>query len=339
MGGNALKNCTRRYQSKEYHDLAKRLKDFISSELGVLSVVIPAYENKDSFGDIDILVMSDLLPSNWKDKLKQKLNLAKDEYQDNGNCFSIKFEEIQADLIIIKEENFQSSLFYFSYNDLGNLLGRIAHINGVKFGHNGLSLTVRPRENMLDHVIGEIEITKDPKTILGILGLDIKNYGKFFDIEDIFEFVASSKYFNPDIFLLENRNCESRIRDKKRKTYMLFLDWCEKNKDRLNRAKYPSKDGRYGYHIKDEFYKEVILSRFPDIKTKVDSMIDDFELNREFRKVFNGDIVSKLTGLNGKDLGMFMRSLVHILEPKELFIAHPEYVERVIKEEFEKKNA
>lgn len=334
MGGNALKHCTRRYDADEYHEVARRLGNHLASTLGVLSGVIPAYKNKGSFGDVDILVMSDRLHPNWKQALIASLGLKDDEYVSNGDVFTVKFEEIQADLICTPEDHFNASLFYFGYNDLGNLLGRLFHSQGVKLGHKGLYLVVRPRENQLEHVIGEIFLTDDPKTILEILGLDVREYGKFEDIEDIFKFVAGSKYFHPDIFLLENRNCESRVRDRKRKTYNLFLEWCEKNKDHLVKYEHESFDGRFGYHINNEFMNTVLVKYFPDIKVKVDGMIDEFELDQEFKKVFNGQIVKDLTGLEGKNLGMLMKDLKEVLVPKELFIAHPELVEKEILKRF-----
>lgn len=333
MGGNALKSCTRRYQAEEYYRLSKTLGEYLAETLGVTSTTIPAYKNKESFGDIDQLVASDDLPPNWKQILIDDLGLMAGEYVSNGNVFSIKFEEIQADLIRTPESECLASLFYFGYNDLGNLMGRIAHSKGVKLGHKGMFLVVRPRENQLEHVIGEIFLTDDPKTILDILDLDFSKYGHFDTIEDIFEFVAESKYFHPDIFLFENRNCESRVRDQKRKTYNAFIQWCEDNKNRFP-AKTERFEGKFGYHIKEEFLNYVLINYFPDIKTKVDSMIDEFELDQEFKEVFNGDLVMEWTGLEGKALGGLMKEVKQLLTPKELYIAHPGLVKVIAVEYF-----
>lgn len=45
-------------------------------------------------------------------------------------------------------------------------------------------------------------------------------------LNDIFRYVVGSACFNRDIFLLENRDAQSRIRDRKCKTCMAFLDCC-----------------------------------------------------------------------------------------------------------------
>ncbi|WP_457824345.1 hypothetical protein, partial [Staphylococcus aureus] len=55
--------------------------------------------------------------------------------------------------------------------------------------------------------------------------------GGFRNLLDIFQFVVSSPYANLDIYLLENRNHKSRIRDSKRPTYNAFLDWLEQQTD------------------------------------------------------------------------------------------------------------
>ena len=40
----------------------------------------------------------------------------------------------QIDFIKVGEENWETSKNYFSYNDLGNLMGRLAQRLGVKYG-------------------------------------------------------------------------------------------------------------------------------------------------------------------------------------------------------------
>lgn len=340
MGGNALIHCTRRYYASEYFELADRIKSFIKDTLGVRCDVIEAYSEKESFGDIDVIVESNDLHPEWKQKIIDALDLEEWQYVSNGNCFTIKFEDIQADLIVTSRDNYDSSLFYFAYNDLGNLLGRLYHRNGVKLGFNGLYLIVRPRVNQLEHVIGDVFLTRDKDTILEMIGLDPEQYGKFSKIEDIFKFVASSKYFNPNIYLFENRNSESRVRDRKRKTYNAFLQWCEENSSTLQSYPYETFDGRFGYHINDRFLDEVVLKYFPNAKVEVEEMIDEYELDLEFKKVFNGKHVSEWTGLEGKELGYLMKEAKEKLaeSPKDLYVAHPQLVKTVVMELFNQRN-
>lgn len=40
-------------------------------------------------------------------------------------------------------EHFNTSLEYLNWNDLGNLIGRIAHKFGLKYGHKGLLYIIK----------------------------------------------------------------------------------------------------------------------------------------------------------------------------------------------------
>lgn len=296
MGGNALKNVvTRRYERDEYFFLEelvmKKLRDHYSPEKRI--VPIRAYNNKESFGDMDILIEGDYTAENFIGTI-QSIFEPKQIYK-NSNCISFEYKEFQIDLIVTPTEEFDTSYNYFNYNDLGNLCGRIAHSMGLKLGHDGLSYNWRIDTYQFKNVV----LLTDWNDILPVLGLDPEVYNRGFDeLEDIFKFVVSSQFFNKDIFLLHNRNHTSRVRDAKRKTYMEFLDWIEVDGNAVNN--YSKKEN------KDDWLEYLFV------------MIDGFQtiygiVNREWEDAtavkakFNGDIVRGYTGLEGKDLGIFMK--------------------------------
>ena len=331
MGGNALKHCTRRYSANEFQCASVRLLVFLDSLFPTAKKhILQAYRSKESFGDMDVLLESDNLPSNWVEEIVSHLNIGKNEYVKNSNVLSIKFEEIQVDIITTKTEEFYTSAFYFDFNDLGNLAGRIFHKLGIKFSHRGLSLVVRPLGEYKDHIIGEVMLTTCESTILDILGLSYRRYLQGFEtLEDMFEFIASSKYFNPDIYLLENRNATSRVRDKKRKTYNEMLKWCEANKEHLTHFQFERLNEHGGYDIREPYFTDIVCKHFPFAKDKVNALIEKFEFKKEMNKIFNGDIVGELTGLEGRELGFFMRQVSENMQyPQELYIAHPELVKK-----------
>lgn len=300
--------------------------------------VVPAYFQKESFGDLDVVIESDYLPNSWQQMIIAELRLEPSELKKNSNTFSFKFEEIQVDLIATKSEVFDSSIDYFSYNDLNNLVGRICKHMGFKLGHEGLFLVVRPSGNDHEHIIEEILLTRDIRVAYRMI--EISNPNHFCDgfetIEDIFKWVASSKYFNPDIFLLHNRNATSRVRDKKRKTYNAFLTWCEENKDSLPRHDFGSVDERGGYTIVEPFYSEIILKYFPEAKAKVDSAIAEYELNKEFKKIFNGSLITELTGLEGKELGAFICKIKPVFTDQQFYVDHSDLVIPIVERLYEK---
>lgn len=238
MGGNALKS-TVRLLAHDYYVVASLVESKLKLMFSEVSV-IPSYANKESFGDLDILVNIHGVETKWVDLVRT--HFKPDQLIKNGNVvsfsFPVDYKVFQVDLIASSAELFKTSLFYFSYNDFGNLLGRLSHKLGLKFGHTGLHYVVRDSKVQGTQ---EILITRDPSQILAILGLSYERYSLGFKtLDEIFNYVSSSKFFNPDIYLLDNLNHGSRIRDRKRETYRKFLEWCANTK--LNHYEFPDPD-------------------------------------------------------------------------------------------------
>lgn len=310
MGGNALPNTiTRRYAADEYFrleaDTHKTLDWLFPS---TRFETIQAYRSKESFGDMDIIIESDNLPSCWQENLIDAYALQQNEWFKNGNCFSFAHKQLQIDLIVTPSEEYQTSLNYFAYNDLGNLIGRIAHMMGLKLGHDGLAYNWRIDETQHFRTV---VIETDWAKILPVLGLSYERYAQGFDtLEDIFKFVVSSPYFNKDIYLLHNRNNVSRVRDRKRKTYMEFLKWIESYEETeeqftnkawvtYNRNQFSHKKFWLPYLFKEMPHFEVI---YKEVQAEWDEAV-------EYKRRFNGDLVRGWLGIEGKELGDFMRWL------------------------------
>lgn len=98
MGGLALKNCvTRRYDKKEYFLLTDEVYRklcwcFSSAKFDFLK----AYTNKGSYGDMDIIIDSSALSSQWVDWVIEEFNPK--EYVKNSNVLSFEYKEFQIDL-------------------------------------------------------------------------------------------------------------------------------------------------------------------------------------------------------------------------------------------------
>lgn len=306
MGGNALKNAvTRRYDKMEYHAMVLKVSK-------ILDVLFPdcrhepiiAYREKESFGDMDIIIESDNLPSNWQEELIEMFVLRPNQWTKNGNCFSFAYRQLQIDLIVTPSAEYQTSLDYFAYNDLGNLCGRIAHMMGLKLGHDGLSYNWRVDTYQFRNVV----LLTDWDDILPVLGLDPTVYREGFDErEDIFRFVVSSPFFHKDIFLLENRNHTSRVRDAKRKTYTDFLKWIESYEETKDQQWHSNNRTREGYDKKE--WLPYLFEAIPGFDTIYNEVQAEWEMEMEYKKRFNGDLVKHWTGLDGKELGMFMKYL------------------------------
>lgn len=317
MGGNAIKDV-QRLSKQDYEDLVVEIMPRLLKSLGNRTVkVIKAYNEKDSFGDIDVLVESNNLDHDWVEKVKEEFELKEGDFVKNGKVFSFRHLQynFQVDLIMVQTEKLEIAYNYFNYNDLSNLLGRMTKKLGFKLGHDGLFYIERDG----DHIITNECFSLDYYDALRYLEVDVERYKRGFDtLEEIFEFVASSPYFNPDIYLLHNRNHISRVRDKKRKTYSAFLTWCEENGARLTRYHYERVDDYDGYgslnNTRLEFTQR-LLDEYPLLQYTVLQNRARYVLDKAFKEHFNGNTVKAFfkerfgVELEGKELGAVMAEL------------------------------
>ena len=137
-----MKNVeTRRYDRDEYFQLEAEVLSKLRTDFPARRVeAIRAYSQKPSFGDMDILFESDYLNINVIDYLKETFNSK--EVVRNSHVYSFEYNNFQIDLILTSKANFDTSFTYFAYNDLGNLMRRVSHKLGFKYGHECLSLII-----------------------------------------------------------------------------------------------------------------------------------------------------------------------------------------------------
>ena len=311
MGGNALKEYgAKRLDRDEYDAIASHLSLVLNRFLEHFGVegeakVIRAYRNKPSFGDIDVVVprelhrkvsdkdLSMLLAYNFQSKLPSI------PFKPNGpvTSFGLPLESggvFQADLIYTPEDHFDFAVEYYSWNDLGNLIGRIAHKLGLRFGHDGLTMPLRDGDNLFDTIV----LTREFKVAIQFLGYSYIRYvDGFDDMEDIFRFTVNTPMFNSAIYDLDNRNHTARVRDKKRPTYTAFLEWLKVH---------PEVDKQFNFPKDKTIWHPFIWADFPDAKIEFDAAMARLERKKLVKSKFNGEIVRDLTGLEGKELGGFI---------------------------------
>lgn len=290
MGGQALKHTfTRRYSKDEYERLCDTVLTRLKS-LGIECRVPKSFGAKESFGDLDVLILADSNIFKIKDIIEQ--HFAPNEIYHNGSVYSFDYKEFQIDFIIVKQKYWKTSYHYYSYNDLGNLIGRISYQMGFRYGHYGLKLVYR-------HPNGgrkfEKILSQDMFDILQFLGFDPDVYAEGFEtIQDIFDYVIKSDFFNPKIFQYEALNHQNKTRNKKRANYAGFLEYIEGM----------SFDEIYEYENKD-FYVKYAESYFGiDIVSQIDLWKKEVERDKAIAEKFNGHIIMEhVPTLKGKELG------------------------------------
>lgn len=312
MGGNALAIKSIRMSAADYDHTAQVCVDKLRLLYPQGKVAaIPSYRTKPDHGDLDLLIAT--AGYNPFDAAQA---LGAIEVVRNGPVTSIgvpvrpdmpavEGNVFQVDLISIDEPSFSYAYGYFSFNDLGNLVGRTAHKAGLSHKHDGLYFFVRNE----DHKFRDIILTRDYEVALHFLGYDVAAFKRGFDtLEDIFKFVAGSEFFNRDIYLLENRNAQSRVRDRKRRTYMEFLKYCEAH------PKLPA----YPYPENKSYWIPRISEYFPGFQEEYDQALAEIAERQALKNKFNGEWVASITGLEGKELGELLKKF------KESFGASPE---------------
>jgi hypothetical protein len=290
MGGRALKNTTtRRYERDEFEDISKELMEILKNRFARVTMPL-FYKNKPSFGDADILV------TGFEGDIREYITntFKPNEIFHNGNCWSFDYKELQVDIITCAPEHFDSNAMYLSYNDLGNFIGRIAHGLGLKYGQEGLWY----EHNFKGSNIGSIQVSKDYAKIYDFLGLSYERYLEGFnDLEDIFMFIAGSKFFNWKMFQMDQLNKINRDRNKKRASYTSFLEWIDANVADENHE-YKFVDDKTSYFI-------MINDTFPeaDIITQV-RRLEYLECRKLYvQSKFNGGDVMRRYNISGKQLG------------------------------------
>jgi hypothetical protein len=300
MGGNALSQGSIRVDL----DVYTRVKNSLLHTLPVFRKDVPlSYESKINFGDIDVVhagftVDYETLCS----RLKELYGAT--EIVRNGPCISFDFHDprlgvqhgggngVQVDLIKVPSESFDFSLRYYSYNDLGCLIGTIARRCGFKFGHEGLFY----RYNHSDkNNISFVPVTTDYYQALSLLGFETTQ--KFKTVEEIFEYIVRSKYFNPETFQLNMLNSVNRVRNSKRPVYMHFLDWISRSQVKP------------GMEINKESLLKEVMKEVVGFENNLKGTMQNLFVKEKVKEVFNGKIVSEWTGEQGRHLGCLMAAI------------------------------
>lgn len=324
MGGNALKNITtRRYEKKEFVELSNKLVPKIKELFETEVALIKSYHSKEDFGDMDLLVLDTGLSSERIKELIQTLDPGQINRTSNSNVYSFDYEELQIDLIFTPEENWESSNTFFAYNDLGNLMGKIYHKFGLKYGFDGVRYIYRSEGKKL----GEFVVTRNMRNAFEFIGLDYDRFLEGFDtMDDVFEYVTKSPYFTPESFYFENLNAINKNRNKKRKNYHLFVDYVNgtgvyERREKIQGLSYDDWDvnkSKYFQKIADEFPESNLFENLRILEKEE-------ERKQKIKKKFNGSIIIDEYGFSGKELGYVIEKFKSLFDDFDEYVLSTDY--------------
>lgn len=299
MGVRALKQygvVTERKSTIDFERIGKEISSKFEEDLQVETFISKCYRNKETHGDLDLLVKIDQKFNhkhiNLYDYIKETFK--PNAIYSNSGVNSFDYQEFQIDIIPIRESNWVTAKTYFSYDPLGNLMGKVFHKFGLSYGWDGLKYKFR---NFNGNLSEDITISKDPEKIFSFGDY---NYNRFLEgfneMEEIFEFVLESKYFDNNNFKIENFNHTDRKRNIRRSSFNAFIQYLEDNQI----------ERRYNFNKNKRNYIDYIDSFFPEtnFKNKLRILEEKNELNKQLANKFNGKIImSWFPNLLGKELG------------------------------------
>jgi hypothetical protein len=239
MGGNALKNTPVQRVVNLLHErvqseMRKKLECFVDE----VEILIEK-PGKIDHGDVDILYKpSEFQPLSMIEFVHS--TFAPLEMVVSGPVLSFSYNTelldpeavshafVQVDLIEV--ENMNMSKFYFSYGDLGKILGCMTRHYGIRFGAAGLYLSVSPlvlasyNPTILKNEVVKVTLSQSPEEICAFLGLNFERWGSFTSEVEIFEWVMQSPLYNVSIFA-NNGNRAHRQQVQHRAMYQHFLEY------------------------------------------------------------------------------------------------------------------
>jgi len=317
MGGKALNKygiTTERKNTEEFLRIGREIQEHIQFDFDfpVETAVVTCYHTKPDHGDLDLLIKIGDRFHNERIDLKEYIRIAFDPraIHNNGGVYSFDYQNFQIDFIPIRESKWETAKTYYSYDPLGNIMGKTFHKFGLSYGWDGLFYKFR---NFNGRLAQNVLLTNDARRIFEFADYDYERYLQGFEtLEDIIKFTINTKYFDTEIFQMNNLKSIDKKRNRKRGSYHIFLKYLEEN----------NIDTRYDFLKDKELYLPMIEVKFPEAKLleKLGVLQEKDKENKILSQKFNGDIVMTwLPDLQGKQLGRAITGF------KESFSSEEEY--------------
>jgi hypothetical protein len=297
MGGNLFK--LGRKPRAEYLEIEAEVRRCLDAIAGGGYRIPRYYASKADFGDLDVVLSRAAIDAlggmeAFRSAIAASLDVR--ESKSVGPMYSTVVRELQVDYFIRDPELLDATYHYLSFNDLGNLIGKIYRRLGFKYGEQGLCYVFRRTRQ--ESYKRDLPISRDWPRILAFIGLDVPAWEAGFDtLEDMFAWASASPYFSVAPYQEQSRKTERRAAA--RTTMARFLAWLEAEHI----------DKRYVYLEDTDGYLPSIAAAFPEAELE-QAIAHERSCEAEaeaLREKFSGDRVREWTGLDGKSLGGFLR--------------------------------
>jgi hypothetical protein len=299
-----------RISRDRYLKIEATVQEYLDRKVGTAAYRIPRYyATKPDFGDIDVIIRSSDSAA-WQN-LRQEFvtDLAVTEFKSAGNVFSTVYQGLQVDYFTAAPEFLESTYNYLSFNDLGNLLGKICRRFNLKYGEEGLAYVFRRQDGNYKK---DLTISTNFAEICRLLELNYAQWQQGFDeLADVFNWVIASPYFSVNPYVNQSTSLEKRA--KERTTIQKFLAYLEEQ----------GITKEYQYLENRDDYLPWIAEQFPgaDLLARIVAEQQLEERSIAFKAKFNGDrLMTLLPGISGKALGAFIVKLKEQIPDFEEYI-------------------
>jgi len=308
MGGHSFKS-TQRLSKTEFEFVSKSIVNLLSEAFpNSKNNIIKSYESKYSFGDVDVLTNINILDivkfvrdSNFQTNINE-------ETVNFSNSVSILYDgKYQVDVITVEDSHYNFSYDYLNYNVLSSLIGIVSRMCGIKLKTTGLYYVASYKEYTKDILISE-----NYDDALFVLDYDVNAYRRgFIDIEDIYNYVVSTKYFNKYLFILENRSNGSRSRDIKRELYIGFLKYLNNSKNLIEYPWTKLPKGVYETNSQNKEILDLVFDKFPNVRKDIENFHTECDIKIEKRKLKEERIfyIKHKLNLSDSDFNILCRNL------------------------------
>lgn len=176
-----------------------------------------ALEDKEHFGDLDFVLLSDFDSTQDNQILKDVFGDDLIQYtrskNDTVDHCQIRIEPdrfIQVDFIRAKnEQDFETKKIYYSKNPLPATIGSLAHYFGYKFGVAGFTRTYRDSKGQIHDLL----ITPDLMLAMDVLGFDHLRWQDVKTQEDVVKFIKDSAFYSPEIYMKRSKKRRKEIQN------------------------------------------------------------------------------------------------------------------------------
>lgn len=313
MGGNALKTIqVQRMNREEFIDVCSTVMHKLTKAFDIQTgdlKVLPFFKNKESFGDIDLLIANEVLSDKkmFNDKLKSDLGSPEvapsADFHIHPFAFEHKGNFYQVDLMFHPRSELLQAERYYGYNDLHVLINQFAMPSendklNLSFNKKGLIKNIYFDEKK-NNKLAEIVVETDFYKVLNYLGLnEQKHKSGFNNMEDVFKYVMSSPNFDINVLnekiLSPNNDTKKRL---KRPNFIGFIDYANKNSSLRE--------------VNNKGTVEYFGKIFPGVLEREKEILRQYNEIQDIKKLLDGNVVSEISGfsLNDKRLGMLCRDI------------------------------